>query len=322
MTLSVIIPTYNRISLLKHTLDSLDTSHHKGIHFEVIVVDDNSTDGTGDFIKQNYPHVLLLKNKRKGAAAARNTGLDAASGKYILFLDSDDLVGKNYFSKKIELLEQRPDMDACYGEYEYFLSNDAFREKDVIFKHKYPLLFSELKIREHLINYLNGNYSPLNSFIWRKDFLQRINGFDESLTINQDVNLFVTAIFNNIKIKAVEDGTRVYIREHLLDNRVGDAGNAGGKWEKILLLRKKFYTEVKAHGYDDEDCCEALSSFLFNRWKLLRRDNPSLAGEYLKFAKQVHWPVKIKGNIGYRILSVFFGPVGAVNIKHFLLQRD
>src|ERR1035437_10176500 len=125
LSVSVIIPTYNRVNLIKFTLDSLDEAYHTDIQLEVIVIDDGSTDGTLDFIAKQYPGIVLLKNKGKGAALARNIGLMAAKGKYIMYLDSDDLVGANYFAQKLLLLEQHPELDACYGEYDVFCGGDA-----------------------------------------------------------------------------------------------------------------------------------------------------------------------------------------------------
>src|ERR1035437_6597294 len=132
MDLSIIIPTYNRIDLIKFTLDSLNKVYHRGILFEVIVIDDGSTDGTWAFIEKNYPEVVLLKSQGKGGAAARNTGLASARGKYIMYLDSDDLLGEGYFERKVALMELHPELDACYGRYEFFESDGAFNPAHII----------------------------------------------------------------------------------------------------------------------------------------------------------------------------------------------
>jgi glycosyltransferase involved in cell wall biosynthesis len=322
VVLSVIIPTYNRISLIKYTLDSLDKRYHNKTGFEVIVVDDGSTDGTWKFIESNYPHIKLIRNNAKGAGAARNAGLAQAQGKYIVYLDSDDLVGERFFDQKINLLETNSDLDACYGEYDFFRSDSAFDTEKIIFKYKYPLITSADNARQHLINYLGGNFLPPNSIVWRKDLLLKINGHDPSLGINQDVDLFIRAIFNGLKIEAVADGAKVYIRDHVLDNRVGDPKNGNNKWEQILALRKKIYKDMAAYGYGEEDCYRALGHYLFSYWKLLRHKEPEIAQKFLAFSKEVYWPVQIKGNAGYKMLSKVFGPVGAVNIKYFLLKRD
>ena len=322
MLLSVIIPTYNRVNIINFTLDSLDKRYHPNVDLEIIVIDDGSTDGTWSFIEMNYPHVKLVKNTSKGAGAARNTGLAAATGQYINYLDSDDLIGENYFLKKLEFLQQNPEINACYGAYDFFKSDTAFDPAKIIFKHKYPLIPASDRSHEHLINYLGGNFLPPNTIIWQRDFLLRLNGHDTSLQINQDVDLFIRAIFNGLKIAALDDGTKVYIRDHDLDTRVGNPKNAGEKLIQMLALRKKVFTDLPTYGYAGPDCYRALSLFLFNYWKILRHTQPAIAQEYLNFAKEVYWPVKVKGNIGYRMLAKILGPVNAVNMKYFLLKRD
>lgn len=89
---TVIIPTHNRLEYLKETLDSLSNQDEK--NFEVIIIDDGSTDGTWDYLQTWKPlfEFTLLKNETsKGPAAARNLGARHAKGGYLIFLDSDDL---------------------------------------------------------------------------------------------------------------------------------------------------------------------------------------------------------------------------------------
>jgi glycosyltransferase involved in cell wall biosynthesis len=87
---SVIIPTYNRAYLVKRAIDSVTKQTFQDI--EIIIVDDASTDNTENIIKTlNDKRILYIKHKeRKGASAARNTGIENAQGEYIAFLDSDD----------------------------------------------------------------------------------------------------------------------------------------------------------------------------------------------------------------------------------------
>src|SRR5262249_51175789 len=86
---SVIIPTYNRRKLLQETLDSVWAQSFTD--FEVIVVDDGSTDGTEDVLKPQQDRLKLIVNEHLGPGAARNAGARVAKGQYLAFLDSDDL---------------------------------------------------------------------------------------------------------------------------------------------------------------------------------------------------------------------------------------
>ena len=87
MTFSIIIPAYNAEAYLQRCLDSIFSQGYRD--FEVIVIDDGSTDGTSNILGQ-YPQVKVITQTNHGMATARNRGLDVAQGEYILFVDSDD----------------------------------------------------------------------------------------------------------------------------------------------------------------------------------------------------------------------------------------
>jgi GT2 family glycosyltransferase len=89
MLFSVVIPTYNRLSLLQRTLASVRRQSHAD--FEIIVVDDGSTDGTRKWLALHGGSLSVLEQPNRGPGAARNVGAREAQGEYIAFLDSDDL---------------------------------------------------------------------------------------------------------------------------------------------------------------------------------------------------------------------------------------
>ena len=86
---SVIIPTHNRRAMLREALASVIAQ--RGASFEVIVVDDGSTDGTWDDLSAGAENIRTVRTARRGPAAARNHGIALARGDLIAFLDSDDL---------------------------------------------------------------------------------------------------------------------------------------------------------------------------------------------------------------------------------------
>jgi glycosyltransferase involved in cell wall biosynthesis len=89
MSVSVIIPTYNRAELVQETIDSVLRQTYKD--YEIIVIDDGSTDDTEHKLKRYGNDINYIKQNNKGLNAARNRALDIASGEYIALLDSDDL---------------------------------------------------------------------------------------------------------------------------------------------------------------------------------------------------------------------------------------
>ena len=101
---SVIVPTYNRIESLVDTLDSLAKQEYDASLFEVIVVDDGSSDGTQETLaKSDHPFLLrVISQENQGSAVARNTGAQSASGRILIFLDDDMWVESDYVGGLIE----------------------------------------------------------------------------------------------------------------------------------------------------------------------------------------------------------------------------
>lgn len=106
MKVSVIIPTFNREKRLKEALDSVLNQTIKP--FEIIVVDDGSTDNTKNLIKRNYPDFNYIYQENKGVSAARNLGIKNAKGDLLAFLDSDDSWKPEKLEKHIEFIMKNP----------------------------------------------------------------------------------------------------------------------------------------------------------------------------------------------------------------------
>lgn len=109
--ISVVIPTYNVSPYLSQCLETILSQTYNNL--EIIVVDDGSTDDTAQ-IAQRYP-VKLIQQANQGAAAARNAGINVATGEYLHFIDADDLINLNFYERMLEaILSVNADM-ACSG---------------------------------------------------------------------------------------------------------------------------------------------------------------------------------------------------------------
>jgi GT2 family glycosyltransferase len=97
---SVVIPTYNGSKRLPECLKALMAQDYNGT-VEVIVVDDGSTDGTAELVEKEFPHVVLMKQRNQGPAAARNVGARMAQGELLLFTDDDCVPEKNWISQMV-----------------------------------------------------------------------------------------------------------------------------------------------------------------------------------------------------------------------------
>lgn len=108
--ISIVIISWNMLPFLKVLLPSL-YSNSQGFTFELIFIDNNSADGTADFIKENYPDIILHQNpKNLGVAPSRNQGLKMSRGRYILILDADMELVENSILKMFQYMEQN---NAC-----------------------------------------------------------------------------------------------------------------------------------------------------------------------------------------------------------------
>ena len=108
--LSVIIPVYNYAELIRENIESM-LDQKTGFSYELIFVDDGSTDGSGDILKEyaDRPEIRLIFQENRGIAGARNTGLDHAAGKYVMFADCDDIAEPDL----VETLMSRAYRDDC-----------------------------------------------------------------------------------------------------------------------------------------------------------------------------------------------------------------
>lgn len=114
VTLSIIVPAYNAVNYLETCIDSIMASTYQD--FEILLVDDGSTDGTGllcDRLAERYNKIKVFHTENRGLSMARNLGIDHASGKYIGFVDSDDLITPNMYSAMVSQLNEDIQLVCC-----------------------------------------------------------------------------------------------------------------------------------------------------------------------------------------------------------------
>lgn len=180
-TVSVIIPTYNRKKLLARAIDSV--LGQAFADFELIVVDDGSTDGTGQFLRcHGDPRIRCVRQANAGVAAARNRGIREARGRYFALLDSDDEWLPEKLALQVELFESGPDrLGLVYTGVES-VRNGQVTSLDI------PTVRGHV-LREMLVsNVIHGGGS--NAMI-RRDVISTIGLFDEHLPAMEDYEFFL-----------------------------------------------------------------------------------------------------------------------------------
>jgi glycosyltransferase involved in cell wall biosynthesis len=181
--ISVIMPTYNRATLIEEALDSVKTQNYRPI--EIVIVDDGSTDDTevvvNAWINSNADGVLLvnyIKKVNAGATVARNLGIKVSKGDLIHFLDSDDLFLPNCIEHKYKRLI------ASKANYVYGFSTITDMSGNKIGKHGLDIT-NDLN-QAYIIPYTFNTSGPLV----KKETLNKIGGWNESLNGCQEIELF------------------------------------------------------------------------------------------------------------------------------------
>ncbi len=176
---SVIIPTYNRGWILHEAIDSVLAQDF--IDFELIVVDDGSTDNTVKILNSYKKDIIVLHQNNQGVSAARNRGIMESSGSLIAFLDSDDLWLPKKLSRQVDYLNLNPDAMICQTE-EIWVRNGVRVNPKKRHKKLSGMIF-ERSLALCLV-------SPSAVMIKRRLFGE-IGGFDETLPACEDYDLWL-----------------------------------------------------------------------------------------------------------------------------------
>lgn len=199
---SIITPTLNRARLLPDAIKSVLGQTFSD--WEHIIVDDGSTDNTEDVVRKFTDNRIIYINrfKQRGISAARNLGLRLASGKYIAFLDSDDLLAPKSLSLRARFLEKHPRVALACGLMALQPSRSylSARKKILGTAHpdtpnpdpdKIPALRKLYNHREkhHLL--LQKNFVFTGTVMVRKSVIDTCHGFDERLVIFEDYDLWL-----------------------------------------------------------------------------------------------------------------------------------
>jgi len=177
---SVVIPTYNRLPILKEAVDSVLAQDFEDM--ELIVVDDGSTDGTAEEMKRHGGRVKLIEDsENRGVSAARNRGILHARGKYIAFLDSDDLWVKGKLKIQVAFLDDNPHYPLCYTD-EIWIRKG--KRVNPMLKHaKYSGWIFEKCLPLCMI-------SP-SSVMIKKSVFSKVGLFDEALPVCEDYDFWL-----------------------------------------------------------------------------------------------------------------------------------
>jgi glycosyltransferase involved in cell wall biosynthesis len=176
MRFSVIVPTFNRLPLLRQCLGALLRQQYPD--YEIIVVDDGSTDGTGETVRHEFPSVRYLRQSPSGPAAARNRGIEASGGEAVAFTDDDCLAPPNWLACLADGLARHPEVAGVGGR---LLAPPHLRETNVLAQ--YEEYIGRTMYRTGERESVGGFDCPAggtNNMAYRRAALKAVGGFDEA----------------------------------------------------------------------------------------------------------------------------------------------
>jgi glycosyltransferase involved in cell wall biosynthesis len=262
---SVVIPTYNYARYVPEAVDSVLAQSFEEL--EVIVVDDGSTDQTAEILRSFGEQIRNIRQEHRGLSAARNTGIRAARGQYVAFLDSDDLWLPEKVSLQIARLDAEPEVGLVYCE--TLLFDDSALATPTL--HSDWASHPSGRILPWLVR---QNVIPSPTPIVRRELFERVGLFDETLSACEDWDMWIRigrvceiAYVNQVLAKYRRHRENMSLdSERLMTNglRVLEKAFAGPDLSQLHGLRRP----VLSRWYADF----GLTQFYEGRYKQARRN--------------------------------------------------
>jgi glycosyltransferase involved in cell wall biosynthesis len=305
LLVSVIIPCYNVEDYIEECVYSVINQSYKNI--EIICIDNNSTDETLNVLeklKLKYPQILIDKEYKKGANAARNKGLKLAKGEWIQFLDADDLLEPIKIESQINLiLKHKIAVDFIASKYRRLdvfgnLSNSSFINTD-----------------SNIGPFVN-EAGITSSNLWNHKSLLKINGWDETIFSSQETDLMFRLIINGGNY-IVDDNCYTIIRERK-SGQISQR-NPEKKWMQYIQVRLNYIEILKNNNEDKFNAnISVLSDFMVSTLIIFSRYNQSKAAHiYISKVKPI-W--KTACNYGLAWWKVFIIRFFGFRFYVFLLK--
>lgn len=195
---SVVIPTYNRAYIILEAVESVLTQTYRD--FEIIIIDDGSTDNTPEIIRdiQDKKIRYIRHERNQGCSAAYNSGIAAASGDLIGFLDSDDIWKPDYLEQQVDFLKRHPEVGAVFTDTEILTGSEHVPSLIALMRSFPRLLPADTEARESVVTGRQMYLCLLeevpikpSAVIVRRELFGRAGTFDENWPSGTDWELFL-----------------------------------------------------------------------------------------------------------------------------------
>lgn len=228
--ISVIVPNYNRDMLIGETISNLLAQTLPP--YEIIVVDDGSTDKSVEVIRSFGGRVRLIQQSNQGPGAARNAGLQVTTGEFVQFQDSDDLFSLNKLEAQAKLLEQSGSDIAFSPWVKLKIEGRKVHLEDQVLQQAMPSERLSLPCW-----WLRGWSTVFQSLLFRRSFLDRVGFYQTDLNYGEDGELFFRALTSAPRAVFTKDALTIY-RLHDVNKLTQDEGASRSRrvidWARCL----------------------------------------------------------------------------------------
>jgi len=188
--ISVIIPTYNADKFIAEAIESVLAQTYK--MFEIIVVDDGSTDKTTDILRKYHEKIQYIFQENRGPSAARNVGINIAQGEYICFLDADDLWTSDKLEAQLKYLNRHPEVVFVFSDHQDFKGEETGAGTFLSDKNAFEgMPFQEGLIQNAFKKLLQENFISTPTVMLKKGCFEKTGLFDEDLWSVEDRDLWI-----------------------------------------------------------------------------------------------------------------------------------
>lgn len=325
---SVILPTYNRAGYIKDAIESVLNQTYRNI--ELLIIDDGSTDNTQaviePYLKDN--RIRYIRQENAGAAAARNRGLALRTGKYVAFIDSDDIWEKDKLEIQLAVMNSLPDVAIAFSDFSakgrdgliekshirtYFTVLDTYKlSYDDVFSHRNTLKNSEKVYWGNIYQtMIFGNIILTSTTLFRHEVFNSTGTFDTNYKTLEDYDLF---------LKLTKRFTAAFVDKPLICYRYSENQLSGdlffGKLcNNLIDIFTKNIAGIEDKGFlkkNKKKIKRRLGTFhAMQAYYHFSHDNMALAAKH-------YWQSIRNNPVNYRAYIYLFFSLFPVNVTNFI----
>lgn len=308
MQISVIVPVYNGEKYIRECLDSIFSQTFTD--FEIIIVDDGSTDNTFDILTElsvKCNNLSIIRQENKGVSCARNTGIKHAKGKYLCFIDSDDYIKNNFLEELTEVVREKNVDWVLSGNIEF---DDKKVSKKLILPEKEYVLSKEIDCLQFFnLSLLTAPFAKL----YRRDII-----INNNLLFNEKISYAEDREFNTYYAQNVQNVKSIsYIGYYY---RTDSINSLSKKKRSYKFKYDLFYWELLKNNFICRNhCSNEVNAFLVNVLYHSVNDNIKLLAESYSPKEMNSILSDVVSYIDKKYLKRYWGLIKANAIQKYLI---